>query len=999
MTIEKKTSFRFCFIVLFMFLCYLSIQGNADADSTTHRTFQIENGNDDASEIKSNGYMILADSTIKLCYDTARSEEQIVGLRFANVDIPKNAVIRSAYLRFFTNNSNSTGPVTFTITGEAADNSASFTFETYNISDRTRTTTSKIWSPPDWNEPWVSKEIHKSADVSNIINEIVTRLDFDSGNAISLFIEGVGTNIRSTYSYDYNLAYSDRIRFARLIIEYDYLEPICLLTPSILNAASTHFLPDYSFAGYKWGAEAILNFDSSSPGLNYVDVTSFGAVANDGNDDTQSILDAVSAHRYTQGLVLLHFPAGRFILSDVIMIDRSDFVLQGEGNGPDGTVFCIEYPLSYLGIENLERSVRDGVQYDKYRDVISILNQYEDGLWPTTGGVPYSLYSWTGGFFYTRYNGNRYARQTIADVAAGAQRGDRVFTIENSNIPLFVGDLVRFEWANPADNSFLNYLLGPDPVAIGSEIYGASSGLVAQPVTVVAIDGNQITIQEPLIHDVGPGWTARIRTVFFNVNVGFENFSMEFPYDTKYGGHHLEDGYNGMYLTDLQHSWVRNVTIINSDSAILLDHCKNNTLEGVKTSGKEGHYSISFGRSYGLLARKFDLQSPAGHNPSFNTDSVMNVYSKGYIRTANVDQHNNLNHQNLFDFVSVEYTNNLFSHGGNSSVLPTSAMYNTFWNIEVEELPYNNLVGTCEDAPGARLIGIHSLGNLLSVSYNPNPYIEGLNTFLAVPSLYDYQLSKRLDNTKPTAQFDFTSNGCLTVEFTDLSYDHPSSWLWDFGDGYTSTQASPIHEYACSGVYTVNLTVGNRADSNTVTKDIVIKNTWGQHEPLGTSAQGPSARTIGGLIEKNIHLKSISMYLGGTGEVRLAVYSGGALNDPSDATLLWDAEKIAVNGTGWYKIDHPEGGLDISANTVLWLAWKKPSGIKYYYSGKASDAGDFQDTRGRTRNTFGTNPDISFPDVYGDGPDFSNYWYSIFINRYDFLRRVADAKSLLDERT
>ena len=41
----------------------------------------------------------------------------------------------------------------------------------------------------------------------------------------------------------------------------------------------------------------------------------------------------------------------------------------------------------------------------------------------------------------------------------------------------------------------------------------------------------------------------------------------------------------------------------------------------------------------------------------------------------------------------------------------------------------------------------------------------------------------------------------LTVAFTDTSasYDGIVSWLWDFGDGQTSTEQNPNHEYARDG--------------------------------------------------------------------------------------------------------------------------------------------------------------------------------------------------------
>ncbi|MEZ4933489.1 MAG: PKD domain-containing protein [Saprospiraceae bacterium] len=65
----------------------------------------------------------------------------------------------------------------------------------------------------------------------------------------------------------------------------------------------------------------------------------------------------------------------------------------------------------------------------------------------------------------------------------------------------------------------------------------------------------------------------------------------------------------------------------------------------------------------------------------------------------------------------------------------------------------------------------------------------------------------------PTADFSFTGLG-FTTDFTDISLGTPTSWLWDFGDGNTSTDQNPSHTFASAGTYTVCLTVTNDFGSN-----------------------------------------------------------------------------------------------------------------------------------------------------------------------------------------
>jgi len=47
----------------------------------------------------------------------------------------------------------------------------------------------------------------------------------------------------------------------------------------------------------------------------------------------------------------------------------------------------------------------------------------------------------------------------------------------------------------------------------------------------------------------------------------------------------------------------------------------------------------------------------------------------------------------------------------------------------------------------------------------------------------------------------------LAVTFTPVVDGDVTSWMWDFGDGTTSTEQSPVHTYTSEGIYSVTLTV------------------------------------------------------------------------------------------------------------------------------------------------------------------------------------------------
>ena len=65
----------------------------------------------------------------------------------------------------------------------------------------------------------------------------------------------------------------------------------------------------------------------------------------------------------------------------------------------------------------------------------------------------------------------------------------------------------------------------------------------------------------------------------------------------------------------------------------------------------------------------------------------------------------------------------------------------------------------------------------------------------------------------------------VTVNFVDQSTGSPTSWFWNFGDGATSTEKNPAHQYMTLGTFTVALTVSNENGQDTATKTNMIETT------------------------------------------------------------------------------------------------------------------------------------------------------------------------------
>ncbi len=78
---------------------------------------------------------------------------------------------------------------------------------------------------------------------------------------------------------------------------------------------------------------------------------------------------------------------------------------------------------------------------------------------------------------------------------------------------------------------------------------------------------------------------------------------------------------------------------------------------------------------------------------------------------------------------------------------------------------------------------------------------------------------------KPTAEFNANPTGGLApleVQFNNISTGEPSSFVWKFGDGGSSSDENPKYTYKTPGIFTVSLMASNQSGADIETKTNLI---------------------------------------------------------------------------------------------------------------------------------------------------------------------------------
>jgi hypothetical protein len=162
-----------------------------DDPTPTTITIQVAAGNEDANEA-SNKNMTVTEDYLDL-------NKAHLGVRFSNVTIDQGATIAAAYLSF-TADEDEDNNCEVRIYGEDADNASTYSSTYKNIYNRKKTSKKVTWKPGDFDED----KTYKTPDLKAVVQEIVDRSNWNSGNAMAFIVKKKSGSNRELVSYEEN---------------------------------------------------------------------------------------------------------------------------------------------------------------------------------------------------------------------------------------------------------------------------------------------------------------------------------------------------------------------------------------------------------------------------------------------------------------------------------------------------------------------------------------------------------------------------------------------------------------------------------------------------------------------------------------------------------------------------------------------------------------------------------------------------------------------------
>jgi hypothetical protein len=468
-------------------------------------------------------------------------------------------------------------------------------------------------------------------------------------------------------------------------------------------------LVDYSYAGFRAGDYSpggALAFSSKPTVRSLRDY--YGAVGDGVTDDTPAFKRA-EADRSLQDAVL-YLPAGKFVLKKPISFRRPGLVIRGAG--PEATTILVPVSLT---------------------DALG-------NTWKQGGKQGTSEWSHKGAFLTLSSWDAMVRENEVAAISRPAVRGDtRLYVAPGANATALVpGRWVRL--VMDGDNAALLR-------DMNAGFYSPGPGQLSEQrvarhlsrVRAVDLASGFVELERPLVHNISSlSWSPRLHLYTPQRNgteAGVEDLSIEFPW-TPYPGHFKEKGYNAIFLDQVSNAWVRNVRIVNSDSAIYLWGCTFTSVSDIlltnspKTRGNvtlkkmpggglngdgrgaDGHRGLWLERGESNLVERFRIEGRFLHDLSVSVYETSSVFSAGSGRDLNIDFHRASPYANLFTDLDHGEGSRQTDSGGSEvrGGENHAAALNTLWNLRGRRR-FDYEIGKRALGPMFNFIALHRTGN------------------------------------------------------------------------------------------------------------------------------------------------------------------------------------------------------------------------------------------------------------------------------------------------
>ncbi len=340
-------------------------------------------------------------------------------------------------------------------------------------------------------------------------------------------------------------------------------------------------IPDYSYAGVEGGIP-----DTSS--WNIINVSTYGAVPNDNNDDTAAIQNAINAAEASGVNTVVKLAAGTYIHTQPTIINlKSNIVIKGAGQN-----------------STTIRSTRG-----------------------TNTSTVFRAYA------------SSYGKDT-RPIISGTTRGSNFLTLGPSRDANFTKSLSALPGkfvivAQKATNSD-DDLNNNDPRIMTNDPFNRRIG---QIVKVIEVNGDTIKIEPAIRENLLTIADPRVEIINdFYTNIGIEDLTI---YITSISS---PPGYRGsIKLERVVNSWIKNVKFENSYThSISLNQSarisiKNNHFKTIQKSSYTNTYSITFGRLTTDCRAENNIQEDVWVTAMFVESANRNVYAYNYHKDIRQD--------------------------------------------------------------------------------------------------------------------------------------------------------------------------------------------------------------------------------------------------------------------------------------------------------------------------------------------------------------------------